>query len=128
MYKFDKVVNQFLEIGTSDITFMGRDRELKWLAFSLYPLSFFLYSPFKHAKNCVLLGTQYIGCRNILNTSCNNAKTQKVFYKYSLTYTESSLNLFFYWFMINTKNMSVYLYVYPVTPICPIDTRNYIYI
>jgi len=26
---------------------MGRDRELKWLAFSLYPLSFFLYSPFK---------------------------------------------------------------------------------
>ena len=48
LYKFDKVVNQFLEIGTSDITFMGRDREreLKWLAFSLYPLSFFLYSPF----------------------------------------------------------------------------------
>ena len=26
---------------------MGRDRELKWLAFSLYPISFFLYSPFK---------------------------------------------------------------------------------
>ena len=26
---------------------MGRDQELKWLAFSLYPLSFFLYSPFK---------------------------------------------------------------------------------
>ena len=25
---------------------MGRDRELKWLAFCLYPLSFFLYSPF----------------------------------------------------------------------------------
>ena len=44
---FDKVVNQFLEIGTSDITFMGRDQELKWLAFSPYPLSFFLYSPFK---------------------------------------------------------------------------------
>jgi len=31
------VVNQFLEIGTSDITFMGRDRELKWLAF-IFPL------------------------------------------------------------------------------------------
>ena len=27
---------------------MGRNQELKWLAFSLYPLSFFLYSPFKH--------------------------------------------------------------------------------
>ena len=38
---------QFLETGTSGKTFMGRDQELKWLAFSLYPLSFFLYSPFK---------------------------------------------------------------------------------
>ena len=26
---------------------MGHDQELKWLAFSLHPLSFFLYSPFK---------------------------------------------------------------------------------
>ena len=26
---------------------MGRDQDLKWLAFSLYHLSFFLYSPFK---------------------------------------------------------------------------------
>ena len=41
------VLYQFLEIGTSDITFMGRDQELKRLAFSLYPHSFFLYSPFK---------------------------------------------------------------------------------
>ena len=43
---FDKVVNQYHEIRTSDITCMGRDRELKWFAFSLYPLSFFLNSPF----------------------------------------------------------------------------------
>ena len=28
-YKFDKVLYQFLETGTSDITFMGRDQELK---------------------------------------------------------------------------------------------------
>ena len=48
-----KVVSQFLEIGTSDITFKGRDRELKWLAFSPYPLSFYLYSPF--LRNCFLL-------------------------------------------------------------------------
>jgi len=27
--KFDKVLYQFLEIGTSDMTFMGRDQELK---------------------------------------------------------------------------------------------------
>ena len=30
---------------------MGRDQELKWLAFSLYPLSFFLYSPFNLYKS-----------------------------------------------------------------------------
>ena len=31
------------------MTFMGRDQELKWLAFSLYPHSFFLYCPFNHS-------------------------------------------------------------------------------
>ena len=46
-YKFDTVLYQFFEIGTSDITFMSRDQELNWLAFNLYALSFFLYSPFK---------------------------------------------------------------------------------
>ena len=49
-YIFDTVLYQFLETGTSDKTFMGRDQELKWLAFSLYPLSFFLYSPFKRTN------------------------------------------------------------------------------
>ena len=43
MYKFDTVLFQFLETWTSEITLMGHDQELKWLAFSLYPLSFFLY-------------------------------------------------------------------------------------
>ena len=47
-YNFNTVLYQLLETGTSDKTFMGHDQELKWLAFSLlYPLSFFLYSPFK---------------------------------------------------------------------------------
>ena len=46
-YNFNTFLYQFLETGTSDKTFMGRDQELKWLAFSLYSLSFFLYSPFK---------------------------------------------------------------------------------
>ena len=40
-------IKQFLEIETSDIIVMGHDLELMGLAFSLYPLSFFLYSPFK---------------------------------------------------------------------------------
>ena len=35
---------------------MGRDQELKWLAFSLYPLSFSLYCPFKIGKG---LSNQY---------------------------------------------------------------------
>ena len=47
------VLYQFLETGTSDITFMGRDQGLKWLAFSLYPHSFFLFSSF---KKCSWLG------------------------------------------------------------------------
>ena len=38
-YNFNTVVYQFLETGTSDKTFMGRDQELKWLAFNLYLLS-----------------------------------------------------------------------------------------
>ena len=65
LYNFDTVLYQFLEIGTSDITFMGCDQELKWLAFSLYPLSLFLYSLFKFPKGllkshplCVTLNIQ----------------------------------------------------------------------
>ena len=38
---------QFLETGTSDRTLMGLDQLLKCLGFSLNPLSFFLYFPFK---------------------------------------------------------------------------------
>ena len=34
---------------------MGRDRELKCLAFSLYPLSFFLYSPFNIEDSAKML-------------------------------------------------------------------------
>ena len=49
-YNFNTVLYQFLETGTSDKTCMGRDQELKWLAFSLYPISFFLYSP---CKGCI---------------------------------------------------------------------------
>ena len=45
-YKIDTVLYQFLETGTSDITFMGRYQVQKGLDFSLYPLSFFRYSLF----------------------------------------------------------------------------------
>ena len=42
------------------MTFMGRDQELKWLAFSLYPLSFFLYCPFKSLSTlCIFKWTMY---------------------------------------------------------------------
>ena len=47
LFKYDTVLYKFLKTKTSDRTFMGRDQELKCLGFSLYPLSFFFYSPFK---------------------------------------------------------------------------------
>ena len=40
MYKFDTVLYQFLETGTSERTLRGLDQLLRY---SLYPLSFFLY-------------------------------------------------------------------------------------
>ena len=39
---------QFLKTRTSDTTFIGHDSELKWLTFTLYPLSFLLYRPFNY--------------------------------------------------------------------------------
>ena len=45
-YKFDTVLYQFLKTGTLDRTRMGLGQLLKCLGFSLYPLSFLLYSPF----------------------------------------------------------------------------------
>jgi len=47
---FDTDLYQFRDTRTSDITFMGRDQELKWLALSLYPISFCLYSSFNLRK------------------------------------------------------------------------------
>ena len=43
-YKFDTVFYQFFETGTSERTLIGLQ---KCLGFSLYPLSFFHYTPFK---------------------------------------------------------------------------------
>ena len=45
-HKFYTVLYQFLETGKSDRTLMGLDQLIKCLGFSLYPVSFFLYSPF----------------------------------------------------------------------------------
>ena len=39
---------QFLETGTSDRCLICDVQRLRFLGFILYPLSFFLYSPFKH--------------------------------------------------------------------------------
>ena len=45
-YNFDTVLCQFLETGTSDRCLSGIVQLLRLTGFSLYPLSFFLYSPF----------------------------------------------------------------------------------
>ena len=47
-HKFYTVLYQFLETGKSDRTLMGLDQLIKCLGFSLYPVSFFLYSPFNY--------------------------------------------------------------------------------
>ena len=50
-YNFDTVLCQFLETGTSDKCLIGIVQNLKFSGFILYPLSFFLYSPFEKKKN-----------------------------------------------------------------------------
>ena len=50
-YKFDTVLYKFLQTGTSDKCLIGIVQLLRFSGFSLYPLSFFLYSPVKHFKN-----------------------------------------------------------------------------
>ena len=50
-YNFDTVLYQFLETGTSDRCLICIVQNLKFSGFNLYPLSFFLYSPFNKFKN-----------------------------------------------------------------------------
>ena len=47
LYNFDTVLYQFLVTGTSDRCLIGIVQRLRFSGFILYPLSFFLYSPFK---------------------------------------------------------------------------------
>ena len=56
------VLNQFLETGKSDKTFMGLAQLLKCVGFTLYPLSFFLYNPFKEVVK--RYGYSYFFCQN----------------------------------------------------------------
>ena len=46
-YNFDTVLYWFLETGTSDRSLICIVQRLRFSGFSLYPLSFFLYSPSK---------------------------------------------------------------------------------
>ena len=46
-YNFDIVLYQFLETGTSDRCLVCLNQQPRFSGFSLYPLSFFLDSPFK---------------------------------------------------------------------------------
>ena len=49
-YNFDTVLCQFLYTGTSDRCLIGFFQILRFSSFSLYSLSFFLYSPFKDSE------------------------------------------------------------------------------
>jgi len=46
-YNFDTVLYQFLETETSNRTLTGLNQLLRFSGFSLYPLSFFIDTPFK---------------------------------------------------------------------------------
>ena len=63
---------------------MGRDQELKWLAFSLYPISFFLYSPFKYYFMSMIVTkfVLFLGF-NILIDMLKLVKTPSIFYSNS---------------------------------------------
>ena len=100
--KFDKVFYQYLETWTSDITFMGRDQEPKWLlAFSIYPLSFFLYGPLKikgedkgaHGKDRCMIRTSSSITWNIFSYEILCTVYLQVEFKTGLLYTRmNSLN------------------------------------
>ena len=49
-YNFDTVLCQLLETGTSDRCLIYIVQLLRFSGFSLYPLSFFPYSPFKYIQ------------------------------------------------------------------------------
>ena len=50
LYKFDTVSYKLLETGTSDRCLICIVEHLRFSGFILYPLSFFLYNPFKGTK------------------------------------------------------------------------------
>ena len=50
-YNFETVLYQFLKTGTSDRCLIEIVQLLRFSGFSLYSLSFFLYSPFKYYGN-----------------------------------------------------------------------------
>ena len=64
-YKFDTVLYQFLETGTSDRCLKCIVQNLRFSSFILYPLSIFLYSPF-NTWNCRLNIKQARNYNNVL--------------------------------------------------------------
>ena len=64
--KFDKISYQFLETGTSDRCLVCIVQNLRISGFILYPLLFFLYSPFNTHGYWVTLFVKftYYTCKN----------------------------------------------------------------
>ena len=59
-YKFDTVLSQFLETGTSDRCLTCIVQRLRFSGFGLYPLLFFLYSPFNDLSSETLDAKHYL--------------------------------------------------------------------
>ena len=64
-YKFDTLLYQFLETGTSDRCFIYIVQLLRFSGFILYPHSFLLYSPFNNWPGSVMKS-----CINVQDGAC----------------------------------------------------------
>ena len=87
-YNFDTVLCQFLETGTSDRCLISIVQLLRFSGFRLYPLSFFLYSPFK-GKSPPLLSVADVGRgslqdRNLWPKGINISYLCRIFYSNTL--------------------------------------------
>ena len=100
-YNLDTVLCQFLETGTLERCLIGIVQLLRLSGFSRYPLSFFLYSPFKEESILVIqiwtatiLGSSnsYISVPGIVNVASDLILQWICFYTYldPLSFVENS--------------------------------------
>ena len=76
-YNFDTVLYYFLETGTSDRCLICIVQNLRFSGFSLYPLSFFLYSPFKYISR-QLTWADLIGSGSVVSSPSGDSSRSSI--------------------------------------------------